>query len=74
MMSQEGSTKKCKFNDFQGMDSCARAWPNESYSENALFLYSLQIQSIVMMTNEEFTKIANFMTQGLGFLFWGVVM
>ena len=30
--------QKCKFHDPRGSDFCARAWPNLSYSEYALFL------------------------------------
>ena len=54
MMSQEGSTKNCKFHDSQSMDSCARTWSNESYSENALFLQeSSSLHSGIDQTNGE---------------------
>ena len=31
--------QNCKFHDPRGRGYCARAWPYESYSENALFLF-----------------------------------
>ena len=31
--------QNCKFHDPQGRDSCAGAWPYQSYSENVLFLF-----------------------------------
>ena len=39
VVTQYGSTKiDCKFQNPRSMGSCARAWQNKSYSENALFL------------------------------------
>ena len=35
--------QNCKFHDPRGKDSCARAWPYKSYSENAFIIISLKI-------------------------------
>ena len=65
----------CKFHDLLGRGSCARVWPNKSYSEIALLLYShaqnRQTYYTVMMTEEGSTKIVNFVTPGTGVLVLG---
>ena len=76
-MAKEGSSKIVDIMTPQGRDSCGRAWPYKSYSENALFLKNLLLYSqawirqtkyIVMMTKEGSTQIMNFMTPGAGVL------
>ena len=76
MIKKEESTKIANF-----MGSCARAWPYNSYTENALFLLNLlsgsqlrQAEYIVMMIYggyTKYTKIVDFMSSGKGCLVIG---
>ena len=76
MMTKEGSNKILNFMT-PGQGFIARAWSYKSYGDFfsfKMFFYTLEHDSdkltkcIVMMTEEGFTELVNFMTPGVVFL------
>ena len=75
MMTKEVSTENVKFHKPRDRHSCAKVWPYNWYSENALFLIKSsflpqirQTMYIVKITREGSTKIVTFMPPGAGII------